>query len=313
MTRYLGVDLGATTTRAAVADSDGTVLGRCDRPTPAGADGTAMADAVREAVRGACREAGVDPASVDGAAVASVGTIDRERGGIVDPANAEDTVAFVPLVDPLADLLGLGDVALCNDATAGAIGERARGGTETDDLVYLTISSGIGAGVVADGRVLSGHRGNAGEVGHVTLDPDGTLPCGCGATGHWEAYAGGENLPRYARYLAEEADLETDLDHSDVTAAEVFAAVGDDTVADRLVERVAGWNARGVGMVVHAYDPEVIVLGGSVALNNPEHVLDPVVDRLPDHVRGEVPEVRLTSLGDDVVLYGAIQCAIDGR
>lgn len=312
MTRYLGVDLGATTTRAAVADGDGAVLGRTDRPTPAGPDGAAITGGVCDAVREACRNAGVELDSVDAAAVASVGTIDRDRGGIVEPANADD-VAFVPLVDPLSDLLGLDEVALCNDATAGAIGERARGDTRSDDLVYLTISSGIGAGVVADGRILSGHRGNAGEVGHVTLDPDGSLQCGCGGTGHWEAYAGGENLPRYARFLAEVEGISAALDLAELTAADVFEAVGEDPFADVVVERVAGWNARGIAMVVHAYDPEVVVLGGAVALNNPEHVLDPLLDRLPPHVRGEVPEVRLTTVGEDVVLYGAIHQAIETR
>ena len=319
MARYLGFDVGATNTRAAVADADGTVLGRRDRPTPTEGDGAAIADAVREAGADACGDAGVDPTEIERAAVATVAEIDRDRGGVVDPANFPEDVDFVPLAGALSDLAA--DVLLLNDAAAGALGEReglGRASPSTaddapDDLVYLSMSTGIGAGVISDGRLLEGHRGNAAEVGHLGLDPEGRMPCGCGGDGHWEAYCSGGNLPDYARFLAETEGIDTDLPLEEVDAADVFAAVGDDPLADRLVERLADWNAQGVAAVVHAYDPEVVAVGGAVALENPSHVVEPVRERLPDRLHlGPAPEFRLTSVGADVVLRGAIGRAIEG-
>jgi glucokinase len=311
MARYLGFDVGATNTRAAVADADGTVLARRDRRTPSDADGVAVAEAVRAAGRAACREAGVEPAAVERAAVATVAEIDRDRGGVADPANLP-AVDFLPLVEPLSDLVD-GEVLLCNDASAGAVGEQQAADGAPEDLAYLSMSTGIGAGVVADGRLLEGHRGNAAEVGHVTLDPAGLLECGCGGEGHWEAYCSGGGVPRYARHLAEAEGVDTGLSLDDVDAADLFAAVGDDPLADRVVDRLADWNAQGVAAVVHAYDPAVVAVGGAVALENPGLVVDAIRERLPEYVHVlPVPEVRLTAVGADVVLFGAIQRAIRG-
>jgi glucokinase len=311
MARYLAFDVGATRTRAAVTDADGTVLGRHDRRTPSVGDGAAIADAVREAGLAAGRDADVAPGDLDRAAVATVAEIDRDRGGVVDPANFPASVAFVPFADALGDIAN--EVLLLNDATAGAIGERAAAASPPEDLVYLSVSTGIGAGVVADGRVLEGHHGNAAEVGHLTLDPASTLRCGCGGDGHWEAFCSGEGIPRYARHLAAERDFETDLSLTDLDAADVFTAAGDDPLADAVLERLAAWNTQGVAAIVHAYDPEVIAVGGAVALANPEHVVAPVRDRLPAalHVT-PAPEVRLTNVGEDVVLRGAIERSVAG-
>jgi glucokinase len=310
MARYLGFDVGATNTRAAVAAGDGTVLGRHDRPTPDGPDGGAIAAGVREVGRAACRAAGVDPGDVERAAVATVAEIDRDRGGVVDPANFPAGVDFLPLVEALSELAA--DVRLLNDATAGAIGERTYGDLPTDDLVYLTMSTGIGAGVVADGRVLEGHRGNAAEVGHLTLDPEGGLSCGCGGEGHWEAYCSGDNIPRYARALAAEG-VDTDLTLEELDAAAVFAAAGEDPLAERVVDRLAAWNTQGVAALVHAYDPEVVAVGGAVALENPRLVVDPIRRRLPEFLHlGPAPDVRLASVGADAGLYGAVRRAVAG-
>lgn len=312
MTLQLGIDLGATTVRAAVAEDGETILGRGDRPTPNGPDGDSVADAVCDVAVAACRDAGIDSTRVEYAATAAFAEVDRERGGVVSPANLSADVEFVPLVDRLSSALTVDDVALLNDATAGAIGERAS--RDAEDLVYLSLSTGIGAGVVVDGRALEGQSGNAGEVGHVELDPEGRLPCGCGGTGHWEAYCGGENLPRYARYLADECDVDTDLPLDSVEAADLFAAADEDPLANRLLERVADWNARGVAAVVCAYDPAVVVFGGAVALENPQRVIDPIRKRLPSLLQfGPLPELRLSAVGDDAVLYGALRRAAGDR
>ncbi|OYR79578.1 glucokinase, partial [Halorubrum distributum] len=226
--------------------------------------------------------------------------------------NLPDTVERIPLVGPVGRLLDTDEVYLHNDTIAGVIGERFHSERNPDDMVYLTISSGIGAGVAVDGNVLSGWDGNAGEVGHMTVDPHGFMTCGCGLDGHWEGYCSGNNIPKYARELYEEDPIETSLpiEDPDFSAVDVFEAAGEDTFADHVIDQVAHWNAMGIANVIHAYAPLVVSVGGAVALNNPDRVLDPIREKLPEMVFINVPEVRLTDLGDDVVVKGALASAL---
>lgn len=308
---YAGVDLGATNVRAVVADEDGDIVGRDRRATPRGPGGIAVTEAVLDALRAACTEAGVDPTDVRAVGIGSIGPLDLAAGEVQNPANLPETVDRVPLTGPVEKLVDSDSVYLHNDTTAAVIGERFHSDRNPDDMVYLTISSGIGAGVCVDGDVLTGWDGNAGEVGHLTVDPEGQLPCGCGKDGHWEAYCSGNNIPRYAEFLSENGVAETDMAVADpeFTAADVFAAAGDDPLADVVLERVARWNAIGVANLVHAYAPLVIYIGGAVTLNNPDLVLDPIRDRLDGLVMSNVPDLQVTNLGDDVGVMGAVASA----
>lgn len=389
MEYYVGVDLGATNVRVVVGTGaasavEASVVGRACGTTPNGATGEAVTAAMTDAVRDACDDAGVDPATVEGAAVGSIGPLDLEAGAVVDPVNFEPSVTHVPLRNPLADLLETPDVAVLNDTSAGAVGECVAGPDALDDLVYLTISTGIGAGACVDGRVLAGANGNAGEVGHTTVDPHGDLPCGCGASGHWEAYCSGDNIPRYARALHEGriacdptefdgvepgttadrgaaradddraradgdrvdagatvgveenaaaasertagpgvgptpldgdlagVDTTLPLDSPEFSAVDVFDHADTDDFAAAVVERIGAWNAIGVANVVHAFAPSRVAVGGAVACNNPERILEPIRRRLPAHSCIPVPEVSLTRLGDDVVVLGALAWAQQG-
>jgi len=309
MAAYLGVDLGATTIRAVVGDRAGRVAGADRRPTPQGSTGVAITAAVLDAVREACADAGVDPEDIVGAGIGAVGPLDRDAGATVDPTNLPD-VDRIPLVGPLGTLLSTDRITLHNDATAGAIGERFFGDGD-DHLVYLTLSTGIGAGAVVDGHVLVGWRGNAAEVGHVTLSPDGRS-CGCGGAGHWEAYCSGANVPGYARDLHDGEETRLELDDPDLDAAAVFEAdAAGDAFATRVVDRIGRWNALGVATVVHAYAPETVAVGGGVARNNPDRILAPIREGLSRHVDVvSVPKIRLADEDGDAVVRGALASAI---
>jgi glucokinase len=315
MSAYAGVDLGATNIRAVVADADGTLLGSATHGTPRGPTGAAVTDELLDTLRGASEEAGVRPAAIESVGVGSIGPLDLATGVIEDPANLPAGIGVIPLRGPIANLVELSeaDIYLHNDTNAGCIGERFYADRNPDDMAYLTISSGIGAGVCVDGNVLGGWDGNAGEVGHMTVDPDGKRTCGCGKDGHWEAYCSGNNIPEYARDLYEDEPVETVLDvESDLTAAEVFGAASEDDFAEYVVERVAAWNTMGIANTVHAFAPLVIYVGGAVALNNPELTLEPIRERLDDLVFINVPEIELTTLGDDAVVRGALASALTG-
>lgn len=306
-----GVDLGATNLRAAVADGAGEILGRARTGTPAG-DGEAVRRTVLETLDEACQRAGVPaaadrlgPTDLSAVGVASIGPLDRAAGAADDPPNV--TAEWVPLVDPLQAHCGC-EVVLVNDCVAGAIGQRyfAGGGP---NLVYVSLSTGVGAGAVVDGHPLQGHRGNAAEMGHVVVEPRGR-ECGCGGAGHWEAYAGGEAVPGFARDLAHAEDVETELDVAELGARTVFESA--DPLAERVRDRLGTYNALGVAATVHAFDPATVVVGGAIAVNNPEAVLRPIRERLPGLLAVDAPPVRLASLGDGAVLKGAIAAALTG-
>ena len=314
MANYVGVDLGATNVRAVAADGNGTLLGTAADDTPRGPTGIGVTEAVLGVVRGACAEAGIDPESVAAAGIGAIGPLDLAEGAVENPANLPDTIDRIPLTGPLSVLLDTDRVYLHNDTNAGVIGERFYSERNPDDMVYLTISSGIGAGVCVDGHVLTGWDGNAGEVGHMTVDPQGRLTCGCGHDGHWEGYCSGNHIPRYATYLHDADPVETALpmDDPSFSAADVFEHDGSDEFATHVVDQIAHWNAMGVANIVHAYAPLVVYVGGAVALNNPERILEPLRERMAGMVMSNVPEIRLTTLGDEAVVKGALASAMTG-
>ncbi|WP_227375372.1 ROK family protein [Haladaptatus halobius] len=313
MAYYAGVDLGATNIRAAVADEEGNVVSTTDCDTPQGPAGIAVTEAVLDSLREACADAGIQPTELRAAGVGSIGPLDLAEGAVENPANLPDTIDRIPLTGPVGKLIASDRVYLHNDTNAGVIGQRFHSERNPDDMAYITISSGIGAGVAVDGNVLSGWDGNAGEMGHMVVDSRGRRTCGCGRDGHWEAYCSGNNIPEYARMLAEDGEsVETSLPLSDpeFSAKDVFDHAETDAFAERVIDRVAHWNAVGVTNVAQAYAPIVVYLGGAVVLNNEELVVDPIRERLDDLVFNNVPDVQLTTLGDEVVLKGAIASAL---
>ncbi|RQH03417.1 ROK family protein [Natrarchaeobius oligotrophus] len=313
MVYYAGVDLGATNVRTVVAESDGTTIGSSHNATPRGPTGIDVTEGVLETLREACTEAGVGPEDVTAAGIGSIGPLDLAEGAVIDPANLPDSIDRIPLTGPIGKLIDDDEVYLHNDTNAGVIGERFHARRNPDDMVYLTISSGIGAGVCCDGHIVDGWDGNVGEVGHCVVDPRGRLTCGCGREGHWEAYCSGNGIPDYARLLAEDdptISTRLPLDDPEFTARDVFELAGEDELADYVIDQLAHWNAIGLANVIHSFAPIVVSLGGAVALYNEELVVDPLRERVPEMIMANVPEIRVTDLGDDVVLEGALASAL---
>jgi glucokinase len=313
MVYYAGVDLGATNVRSIVAESDGTIVGTDGNGTPRGPTGIDVTEGVLATLRGACEDAGVAPERIRAVGIGSIGPFDLAEGAVVDPANLPDTIDRIPLTGPIGNLVDSGEVYLHNDTNAGVIGERFHSDRNPDDMVYVTFSSGIGAGVCCDGTILGGWDGNAGEVGHYVVDPRGRMTCGCGRDGHWEAYCSGNNIPEYARLLAEDdptTATDLPLEDPEFGAKDVFDLAGEDDLADHTIEQIGHWNAIGITNVVHAFAPLVVSVGGAVALNNEALVVDPIRERVSEMVMTNVPEITVTDLGDDVVVRGALASAL---
>jgi glucokinase len=300
----IGVDIGATRMRVCVGRADGKLLWRSSRlmSTKGTVDDYLgqIITAVNEAIQKASH---IGP--LEGIGVASIGPLDLRKGEMSSPANLPFTT--VPLVGPLEDETGL-DVKLVNDARAGALGERNFGaGKGRENLVYLTISTGIGGGAIVDGHLLSGKDGNAGEVGHVVVDPEGRLTCGCGRRGHWEAYCSGRNIPRLAMLLLGEGISSLARKAKIPSSSEVLdAARRGNVLAKRVCAEMGRLNALGVANIVNVYDPSIITIGGGVALNNQDEIVEPLKDLVPKIAINKVPEMIVTPLGDDAGLMGAL-------
>ena len=191
----IAVDLGATTTRVALCgnwrgdNQKGLLLHAGHRKLP----GDCYPSPGRSRSGGYFPGRGVLPRSPSGSS--ACGPIDHRWGSVVRPPNLP--FREIPLAGPLGEEFGL-PVRLANDCHAGVLGEvifGAAGGRR--NLVYITFSTGIGGGVICNGRLVLGREGNAAEIGHFHVDTTYNLPCGCGGTGHWEGYASGRFIPRF--------------------------------------------------------------------------------------------------------------------
>ncbi len=254
MKQAVAIDLGGTQIRAAIIDQAGSILRRAARPTPA-QDGP---EAVVRDMAACCVEimGGVPADGFAGIGVCSPGPIDTIKGVTLGLPNFKG-FDVVPLRDMLRTALGR-DVVLENDAIAAAMGEwRFGAGLGCQDVVYITVSTGIGGGVIASGQVLRGRKGMAGHFGHLTLVPDG-LQCNCGNKGCWEMYACG---PAFQK-RAETASGRTFA----ADAASVFAAArAGDGVASMLVREEARFLGIGIVSLLHLFSPERVILGGGLS------------------------------------------------
>src|SRR5215218_5615311 len=196
MAAVLALDVGGTKLAAAVVDDGGRILGRGRVPSPTGTDPEALYEALLACAAAALRGADVIPGDLDGIGVAAAGPMVWPSGE-VSPLNMPAWRGF-PLRKRLAQEFDAERVLIHNDAVALTVGEHWRGaGSGTRNLLGITVSTGVGGGLILDGRLYHGTSGNAGHVGHTVVEPDGP-PCACGGRGCVEAIASGPNTVRHA-------------------------------------------------------------------------------------------------------------------
>jgi glucokinase len=258
----LGLDIGGTKTAFVLADTQGEILARARRPTELTGDPRTDLDDMAQAALALLAEAGAGQGDLVGAGAAVPGPLDFEAGLLLQPPNMPGWER-VPAREWFEQALGC-PVALENDANAAGLAEHRFGaGRGFDDVVYLTMSTGVGGGVIAGGRIQRGAHGGAGELGHVVVEWPGER-CGCGNFGCLEAYVGGACL---ARRLARVTPADSEVAR---LAGSVEAARPEHLVeAARLgcafalgeMERFTDYLARGLVQIAFALDPGVIVLG----------------------------------------------------
>lgn len=306
----IGVDVGGTKIAAGVVDENGAILARTRVPTPADPQWAvgAIADAIKQ-----LRE----DHEVVAVGVGAPGYIDRDRSTVLMAPN----IAWEnePLKMRIEDLVHLPTV-IENDANAAAWGEFRFGAAAShQDMIMVTVGTGIGGGIVIEGRMHRGSFGVAGEIGHLNMVPDG-LPCGCGSKGCWEQYGSGRALRRYGREAAaadpvrgkrllelNEGIAET-ITGSQITQA---AQEGDPLALD-VYDELADWLGRGLADLASLFDPAVFVLGGGVS-DSGHLLLDPVAKAFEKYLIGGVhrprAEVVLATIGSAAGIIGAADLA----
>lgn len=302
----VGVDLGGTKIATALLDRSGQVLQRIQFQTTELKTAEEVIDCLVHSVNEVRGER-----SIAGVGVASPGAVDTERGMILNGTNLPGW-AEIPLRQEMAKRLGGVPVKVVNDANAAAWGEYYAGaGKGARTMVYVTISTGIGSGIVLDGKLLLGSSGYAGELGHTMIGLGGPI-CSCGRPGCWEAYASGTSIARFAvEAAAVKASLMTELAAEDgisIGAKHLFeAARQGDAVAQETVEQVTYYIALGLVNVVHTFNPDCIVIGGGVSRAG-EALFVPVKNKTSELVMEPYRETfRIVPalLGDDVGVIGA--------
>jgi glucokinase len=313
-TLTIGVDIGGTKVAAGVVSSDGAIIARTRRDTPAD-DPLRTADVIADAVR-------------ELTAAHEVTAVGLGAAGFVDATRS--TVMFAPNVawrdEPLRvameQRLGLPAVVE-NDANAAAWAEARFGaGRGADSVVVLTVGTGIGGGIVVGGELVRGHFGVAAEIGHLNIVPDGRR-CGCGMQGCWEQYASGRALvqeaydqavasPALARELLRLAGGRPEGITGPIVTQ---AAQAGDVAALQSFDEVGRWLGRGMAQLAAILDPGVFVIGGG-ASDAGDLLLEPVMRAYRKHLtaRGHRPtaDVRIAEMGGDAGIVGAADLARRG-
>ncbi len=311
MTLTIGVDIGGTKVAAGVVDADGAILCTALRDTPA--DDPAKTIAVIFEVIAELRA----DHDVEAIGLGAAAFIDAQRSTVVFAPNL--AWRNEPLRATVEQNSGLPAVVE-NDANAAAWGESRFGAArEVASMVLLTIGTGIGGGIVLDGKLYRGHNGMAAEIGHLTVVPDGRR-CGCGNRGCWERYASGRALVREARDLADVSPeygsrlLELgDGDLDGITGPEVTQAAREgDPAALEAFEVIGMWLGRGLASLAAVLDPEMFVIGGGVSdagelLRRPAEKA--FRSRLTGRVYRELPQIAVAELGGQAGIVGAADLA----
>lgn len=303
MTLHIAIDIGGTQLRAGLYRPDSLNPVKLRR-TPTQGENKTPLDRLIALVESIWPEGN----AVDAIGVAAPGPLDPYAGVVLAAPNVPGWNNF-PLRQHLEDHFQV-PVTLGNDANLAALGEwRYGAGQGHRHLVYLTISTGIGGGVIMDGHLLLGSRGLAAELGHVTIDPNGPL-CNCGQRGHLEALASGTAIGRWATAEIQAGAKSTLADKLPATAREVAAAArAGDGLALATLERAGYYLGLALANYLHTFNPTIFVLGGGVS-QSLALMIESVRESLAEHVLSphylDDLVIATAALGDEAGLIGAL-------
>ena len=306
-----GVDLGGTTVKIAYFDQEGTLLEKWEIPTVTEEDGSRILPDIASSILGYLAAKNISNEDIIGVGIGVPGPVDKN--GVVNKCinlgwgrfNVEQT---------LSDLTGF-PVKAGNDATVAALGECWKGGgAGYENIIFVTLGTGVGGGIIVDGKPVHGTRGAGGEIGHIVLNKQESVPCSCGKYGCVEQYCSATGIVRTAKRVLS-LDLRESVlrDAEELTCKDIFdAGKAGDPVACVILDEVYEQLAEFVGDICCVLDPEAVVIGGGVSKAG-QVLLDGIRSRLHKYVFHAIRpvELKLAALGNDAGAYGAFKLILD--
>jgi glucokinase len=311
---YLGIDLGGTNIKSGVVDDVGQPLSSVSLETEAERGPEVGIDNLAAAGRRAVAASGLSWDQITGVGLGSPGTMDLPRGMLLVPPNLPGWNQL-PIRDLLAKKLDKQTV-LQNDANAAAYGEYWAGaGRNTRSLVLFTLGTGIGCGIIDEGRIIEGRHSHGGECGHIVIQMENARQCSCGGYGHLEGYASATALVKRAIEALERdstSSLLRSIPEDDLTSRAINqAADSGDALARRLMRETARYLAVGAVCLMHTIDPDIVLFSGGMIAAGP-----PFLEDIRNDIRAiafptlaQKVRVEYAALGGDAGFIGAAGCA----
>lgn len=310
MAYRIGIDIGGTNIACGIVDDDCHIIARSKVKTHSPRPYSEILEDIKQSVRLACTEAGISPSDAECIGIGCPGTCNRESG-VVEYSNNLGFVN-VPLKGDMESEFGI-KVFLDNDANAAAFGEYCAGSAKgSRNAVVITLGTGVGSGIIIDGRIYSGSNFAGGEIGHTVIVADG-LPCTCGRKGCFEAYSSATGLVRMTAEAAElnPSSLVAELIRRDgkVSARTAYAAMkqGDPTGV-AVTEQYVRYLACGITNTINIFQPDILCIGGGVC-NEGDTLLLPLREQVAGQIysrnSAKNTEIVICSLGNDAGIIGA--------
>lgn len=310
MSKYVfGVDVGGTTVKMGFFDSEGVVLEKWEIPTRTQNGGENILPDIAKSILNTMDEKGISKEDVIGVGIGVPGPVDGN--GVVYKAVNLGWGVF-NIAETLTGLLGIPAKA-GNDANVAALGEMWKGGGQGyRSLVAVTLGTGIGGGVIIDGKLLTGYKGAGGEIGHVHIMDDEPEACGCGGHGCLEQYGSATGVVRLANRILAATEEDSVLRNGDVSAKSVFDAVkAGDKVAIQIATQFGEILGKGLAIIASVLNPEIFVIGGGVSKAG-EILFEYIKPAYQKYVfpGSAETEFALATLGNDAGIYGAAKLVL---
>ena len=299
-----GVDIGGTTVKMGLFEGDGNVIDKWEIKTVTANEGEAVLPDIAASIAAKLVEHNIAKEDVVGVGVGVPAPV-SEDGVVKQTANLG--WGYKEVRRELEELTGL-KAKIGNDANVAALGEMWKGGGRgSKNMVMVTLGTGVGGGIIINGKILTGTNGAGGEIGHISMNPDETDCCGCGNRGCLEQYASATGVVRLAKRTLAAYEGETVLNAETVTAKDVFDAVkAGDEVAIEVATQFGKYLGYGLSSIAALVDPQIFVIGGGVSKAGEilfDFIKEPYMDKA--FFANEEVEFALAELGNDAGIYGA--------
>lgn len=312
MAKYVfGVDVGGTTVKLGLFDENGIVLDKWEIPTRTENDGVNILPDIAESIQSKMSEKALKKEDVAGVGVGAPGPVDGN--GIIHKA-VNLGWNEMNLKKELTTLLDGMRVEGGNDANVAALGEMWKGGGQGhENLVAVTLGTGVGGGIIINGKIMTGATGSGGEIGHIHVEDEEAEACGCGNYGCLEEYASATGIVRLANRKLKASDKDSVLRQGEVSAKTVFDAVkAGDELAIEIAKQFGDYLGKGLAVVAGVINPEIFVIGGGVSKAGEVlfEYIKPSFDKTVFHGCKNT-EFALATLGNDAGIYGAAKMVLD--